>query len=110
MSDLPDYRYNGPEYVPERDNERLDTQLGRVKTCMADGDWRTLQQIADATGDPVASISAQLRHLRKRRFGSHVVERRHLGNGLFTYRVMPPPDPEPEPKRVPNLEERETLF
>ena len=31
------------------------------------GDWRTLRSIADCTGDPEASVSAQLRHLRKDR-------------------------------------------
>ncbi|KKL56177.1 hypothetical protein LCGC14_2247980, partial [marine sediment metagenome] len=36
----------------------------------------TLCEIEDLTGDPPASISAQLRHLRKERFGAHTVERR----------------------------------
>lgn len=81
------HRYNGPEYQPDRDNPRLDSQLERVRKLMLDGQWRTLQQIADATGDPVASISAQLRHLRKERFGSHIVDRRHVGGGLYEYRV-----------------------
>lgn len=81
------YIFNGPEYQPVRDNERLKTQLGRIKSLMADGEWRTLTQIATSTGDPPASVSAQLRHLRKKRFGSHYVERNHLGNGLYEYRL-----------------------
>lgn len=55
---------------------------------MKDGYWRTLGWIADSTGDPEASISAQLRHLRKPRFGGHTVEREHLGNGLYQYRLV----------------------
>jgi hypothetical protein len=92
---VPDYRFNGPEYQPTRDNPRLDSQLERVKALMIDGRWRTLETIASTTGDPVASVSAQLRHLRKERFGNYRVERRHVGAGLFEYRVLEPLPPEP---------------
>lgn len=92
MSRAP-YIFNGPEYVPERDNERLKTQIGRIKALMTDGEWRTLAQISETTGDPPASVSAQLRHLRKTRFGSHIVERDHLGHGLYRYRLWLNDDP-----------------
>jgi hypothetical protein len=59
-------RFNGDDYVPERDN-----------------------QISKSTGDPEASVSAQLRHLRKRRFGEHLVERRYCGDGLYEYKLTP---------------------
>lgn len=87
MTEMRHHRFNGPEYVPDRDNARLDSQLDRVRRLMLDGQWRTLQEIADRTGDPAASVSAQLRHLRKERFGSFVVDRRHVGGGLYEYRV-----------------------
>lgn len=83
-------RFNGSDYQPARDDVRIDCQLERVKACMQDGKYRTLEQIATATGDPQASISAQLRHLRKPRFGSHIVDKEYLGNGLFQYRVTAP--------------------
>lgn len=67
---------------------RLMAQQIRILDLMRDGAWRTLQEIADVTGDPTPSISAQLRHLRKRKFGSHVVEKRHVGNGLYQYRIV----------------------
>ena len=73
------------------DRPRLTGQIKRVYACMADGAWRTLDEIHEATGDPQASISAQLRHLRKERFGAHVVEKRHRGDpaaGLYEYRVL----------------------
>lgn len=85
--------FNGPEYKTETDHKRLTKQHERVKAAMIDGHWRTLEEIAEATDDPVASISAQLRHLRKERFGSYLVERRSRGNrdrGLFEYRLLPP--------------------
>ena len=81
--------FNGPEYVPERDWERLTTQVGRVFHCMKDRQWRTLRDIASETNDPEASISAQLRHLRKQRFGSHTVNRKHMGSGLYKYQLIP---------------------
>ena len=81
--------FNGSDYVQERDDERLSGQLLRVWNLMKDSQWRTLDEISTTTGDPPASISAQLRHLRKERFGSHTVEKTYLGNGLYNYRVIP---------------------
>lgn len=81
--------FDGPAYVPERDDVRLTDQLARVWQVMKTSQWYTLRQIAVATGDPEASISAQLRHLRKPRFGSHTVERNYVGNGLHAYRLIP---------------------
>ena len=40
------------------------------------------------TGDPESSISAQLRHMKKERFGGHAIEKGYLGNGLYTYRLI----------------------
>lgn len=82
--------FNGPEYDPELDFARLTGQIKRVFDCMVDGEWRTLSEISIVTGDPEASISAQLRHLRKDRFGGHTVIKRRRGNpsfGLFEYQL-----------------------
>lgn len=95
MSENPPEQYelphfNGEEYKTKADHKRLTRQHFRIKMLMLDGKWRTLDQISEATGDPVASVSAQLRHLRKPRFGSYEVSRRAKGNrdkGLFEYRV-----------------------
>ena len=84
-------RFDGAVYDAKRDNPRLTAQLDRIWDCMIDGAWRTLRQIAIVTGDPESSISAQLRHLRKDRFGAHTVERIHRGNGLYAYRLIPNP-------------------
>lgn len=88
-------RYNGPDYDPERDNRRLDKQIDRVRNLMLDGRWRSLEEVSQTTGDPAASVSAQLRHLRKDRFGSYILERKNVGNGLNLYRLLPP-DPDPQ--------------
>ena len=55
---------------------------------MCDGKWRTLQQISQVTGDPEASVSAQLRHFRKPRFGAHTIEREYVNRGLYLYRLI----------------------
>lgn len=83
-------RFNGPDYDHARDSERLSAQHVRVRELMLDGQWRTLAEISELLGDPPASVSAQLRHLRKERFGSYFVDKRHLGEGLYAYRVGPP--------------------
>jgi hypothetical protein len=81
-------RFNGAGYIAERDNTRLTGQIERVYILMQDGEWRTLDEIAQLTGDPPASISAQLRHLRKDRFGGHTVERDYVSDGLYRYRLL----------------------
>ena len=86
-------RFNGSDYDRAHDDARLSVQLIRIRALMRDGQWRTLAEIARDTGDPQASISAQLRHLRKPRFGSWVVEKRSRGvrkDGLYEYRLLPP--------------------
>lgn len=82
-------RFNGADYKPERDNARLTGQILRVFDVVNDNNWYTLKQISEKTGDPEASVSAQLRHLRKPRFGGYVVEREYINNGLYKYRVLP---------------------
>lgn len=86
----PRVRFNGPAYTPEHDQARLSKQHDRIRDLMADGHWRTLREIADLTSFSEASISAQLRHLRKPRFGSWNVEKRRRGeasHGLWEYRI-----------------------
>lgn len=83
--------FDGPGYEPAHDYERLANQQRRVYDLMADAHWRTLREIATLTAEPEASVSAQLRHLRKPRFGGHTVERRKLGDrsaGLYEYRLV----------------------
>lgn len=82
-------RFNGSNYDHQRDSARLTGQLLRIWHVMQDSRWRSLAEISALTGDPPASVSAQLRHLRKPRFGAHTVNKIHLGNGYFKYRLIP---------------------
>ncbi len=83
--------FDGPDYDPKYDHDRLTGQILRVFTCMFSGRWMTLDEIACETGDPHASVSAQLRHLRKEKFGSHTVNKQIRGdrsNGLYEYQMI----------------------
>lgn len=89
--------FNGSDYNSKDDDERLTGQIRRVFNVMKDLQWRSLSEIRltilNRTGinDSEASISAQLRHLRKDRFGSHEVEKRARGDrksGLFEYQLV----------------------
>ena len=61
-------------------NESRETQLNTIRELMLTaarrGTWLTLSEIADLTEIGEASVSAQLRHLRKWRYGRHLVEKR----------------------------------
>ena len=89
---LEELTFDGSDYDYEVDQARLTGQCLRIFNLMKDGVWRTLDGIHKKTQDPHASISAQLRHLRKRKFGSHDVLKRSRGernNGLFEYCLIP---------------------
>ena len=79
--------FPGPSLTTS-DHARLTNQQALIVAYMRSGEWRTLREIAEFTGAPEASASAQLRHLRKPRFGGHTVERRHEGGGLYVYRLI----------------------
>jgi hypothetical protein len=88
MGRLSDAAFGGKTYEPARDFRRLSGQLGDVFHLMKDGQWRTLHQISLCCGGSEASCSSRLRDLRKAKYGSHIVLRKSLGNGLFEYRLV----------------------
>ncbi|HHT9137766.1 MAG TPA: hypothetical protein ACFYEK_11065 [Candidatus Wunengus sp. YC60] len=82
--------FNGPEYVEQLDFNRLYKQWKNIRDLMLDGKWRTLGEIEEVLGYPQASISANLRHLRKFRFGNFNVYKRrktYAGSGLYEYKL-----------------------
>lgn len=64
-----------------------------VFDVMADGTWRTIQEIQASvearTGEYFTEpcISARVRDLRKHEYGNHTVERRARTGRLFEYRL-----------------------
>jgi hypothetical protein len=76
----------GPAFVEQLDGARLRRQRDDIAALMLDGVWRSLAEIegifrARGVCYPQASISAQLRHLRKIQFGAYTVEKRRRGRG-----------------------------
>lgn len=91
IADVDAMRFNGPDYVRSLDDVRLGQQYTTIFDLMKDGKWRSLSEIETVTGYPAASISAQLRHMRKERFGSHTVNKHRTGDpksGLFEYQLV----------------------
>ena len=80
--------FDGETIDRKRDTSRLKSQLSDLKRFVADGNWHTLDEIANRLGYPEASISARLRDLRKAKFGSHIIEREYVERGLFRYRLV----------------------
>jgi hypothetical protein len=88
-------QFDGSHYDPKHDQIRLAGQIRRIFDLMRDQQWRTLREIATATGDPESSVSAQLRNLRKTKFGMHTVETMPTGDrsrGLFKYKLIENPN------------------
>jgi hypothetical protein len=85
----------GPDYEERLDKKRINKQMDTIRDYMLekwiDGFWITLKEISDWTEIPEASVSAQLRHLRKTRFGGYVVNKRRRGQ-LWEYQVSRPTD------------------
>jgi hypothetical protein len=95
--------------MSKRSEENV-TQLKAIRELMLAhslrNNWLTLGEIADVTEFGEASISAQLRHLRKARYGRFRVEKRrrqasqptdsgeneaiNCTSGLWEYCVLPP--------------------
>lgn len=83
----------GPNFDPQKDGERLHVQHIKIRNWMLEraeaGEWSSLEDIEYATGYPQASISAQLRHLRKPQFGSYIVNKKRVGS-YWLYMVALP--------------------
>ena len=80
-------RFDGSDYDHKRDGIRLTGQLERVFDVMKHGQWVTLRELSDRSRCPEASASAQLRNLRKDRFGGFEIEKKYATSGLFLYRL-----------------------
>ena len=84
-------RFDGSDIDPKLDQKRLSGQLEKIFNLMKDGSYRTLRDISDILGYGESSISANLRNLRKVRFGLHTIDKRRKGeasNGLWEYKLI----------------------
>lgn len=75
---------------PLKDCDPLTSQIAKIYHLMKDQNWRTLQEIEEATGYPQASVSAQLRNLRKGDYGWQTVNKRRRGElRQWEYQLIP---------------------
>lgn len=82
-------RIDGAFYDPALDEQRLTTQMDKVRLLMLDGRWHYVAAMAEVLGEPETSISAQIRNLRKKENGGHtIITRRDRDTGLFLYRLV----------------------
>jgi hypothetical protein len=90
---MPSDIFDGRDVEPE-DEPRLQTQLYCVYAIMYDGQWRTIWHIVAMLRQRIGiqvmqtSVSARLRDFRKPRFGAHIVEKLHTGQGEWHYRLI----------------------
>jgi hypothetical protein len=66
---------------------------------MKGGAWLTLPELHEITSDPIPSISAQIRFLKRPEYGSHKIKKQRRGEsrrGLFEYRLIEPQGVEPK--------------
>lgn len=75
--------YIKPHYIPTIDRSLRSRQITAVYNLMRDHKWRTLEDISDTLQQPIQSVSARLRDLRKAKFGGYVVERE-----VYTYKPL----------------------
>jgi hypothetical protein len=73
-------RREGKRVARRRQRDVLCDVLLSARECET---WLTLDELAKLTHYPPASISAQLRHLRKPQVGAFVVEKRPRATGAF---------------------------
>lgn len=86
--------FEGDSYIAEIDKERLTKQSDKIWMVMLDGKWHTLQDIENQTQAPQASISSCLRNFRKKKWGSHTVDKRRVDDlkGTFEYKLTVNPE------------------
>ena len=88
MREQPLPLFKGSTYDEKLDEERLKSQLGRVRQLMGDGKFRTLAEIATAVKGSEAGVSARLRDLRRVEHGGYTIDRHRLQGGLWVYRML----------------------
>lgn len=82
--------FGGSTYEPARDRERLSKQQLAVNAVMSDGQWHKSVDVAKAIGakpESYAAVTSRIRDIRKICKSEEAVERRHLGGGLWEFRV-----------------------
>jgi DNA-binding MarR family transcriptional regulator len=85
--------FSGSDFDPALDQRRLTGQCKAIFLHMQDTVYRSLEEISRDLGYSTASVSAQLRNLRKKEFGGCIVNKRRRpcerGHGTWEYSLVP---------------------
>ena len=84
MTDFDGYTLNEDPDAPRR----LGRQLALIRARMRDGEWHSLDELADWACCKEQSASARVRDLRKPKFGGHEIERRLRWPGHYEYQMV----------------------
>jgi hypothetical protein len=82
------FYFDGATFNPRLDSTRLSKQVERVYSVLITGEWVTLSELSFYANAPEASVSARIRDLRKKRYGSQVINSRRRSVGLWEYRLV----------------------
>jgi len=85
ISKEPDF--DGADYQPVRDRERLTKRMRLLFETMKDGRWYSLPQLREILGGTDSGISAAIRGFRKIKFGCYSVTSIFKGQGIYHYRL-----------------------
>jgi predicted Rossmann fold nucleotide-binding protein DprA/Smf involved in DNA uptake len=82
-------KFDGRHFDAEKDQVRLTAQMkGVYDTLKETKGWMTVAEIESETGYPQPSISAQLRNMRKEKFGALDVKGRYRAETrIFEYKL-----------------------
>ena len=82
-------RFDGWHFDAKKDQERLTKQMRGIYKVLKEAKvWLTVSEIEEETGYAQPSISAQLRNMRKEKFGSLDVRGRYReGTRIFEYKL-----------------------
>jgi hypothetical protein len=73
--------------------DRAPAQRTYVRLVMSDGGWWTFSRLIEEMRRKynctvsTTGVSARIRDLRKKQYGGHAVHRKHLGQGVWAYRL-----------------------
>ena len=73
----------GSHYDKDRDEPRLTNQRDLIMEYIKRHRDFSVDEVALALSFPENSVSSQIRHLRKEKFGDHCIPIRHVGGGLY---------------------------
>lgn len=71
-----------------KERKKLNKGLQRVLDIMSDGEWWKMDEIAAQADMREGSVGSRIRELREPRHGGYTIERRHVGDRQYEFRLI----------------------